>query len=208
MLRLEKARTSEASAGRSPRDCLRPQLHGPREVMSQTFLGNGATRGFRRSAVHDHRVRPRDGALRHARALPESAPDGRARRATSRQLRKCAGVGLPPDLRRKGRDGRNERSVARSVVDKKEQAGHQLLVDAMLAVRHTRDFRRAGVLLEDYLAKYPRGALREEAMALAVEAAAARTDLARRDFWVSAYLKDYPAGCFRAFMEGSRADRK
>ncbi len=101
-----------------------------------------------------------------------------------------------------------ERSVARSVVDAKEQAGHQLLVDAMLALRRDRDFRRAGALLEDYLTKYPRGALREEAIALAVEAAAARTDLARRDFWASVYLHDYPAGRFRGFVEGSRADRK
>ena len=101
-----------------------------------------------------------------------------------------------------------ERSVARSTVDEKEQAGHQLVVDAMLALRRARDFRRAGVLLEDYLTKYPRGALREEAIALAVEAAAARTDLARRDYWASVYLKDYPAGRFRGFVQGSRADRK
>jgi len=101
-----------------------------------------------------------------------------------------------------------DRSVARSVVDEKEQAAHQLLVDAMLALRRARDFRRAGALLEDYLSKYPRGALREEAIALAVEAAAARADLARRDYWASVYLKDYPVGRFRGFVEASRAERK
>jgi len=101
-----------------------------------------------------------------------------------------------------------DKSVARSVVDEKDQAGHQLLVDAMLALRRARDFRRAGVLLEDYLAKYPRGTLREEAIALTVEAAAARTDLARRDYWANVYVKDYPAGRFRAFVEASRADRQ
>jgi hypothetical protein len=100
-----------------------------------------------------------------------------------------------------------ERSVARAAVDAKEQAGHQLVVDAMLALRRARDFRRAGVLLEDYLKKYPRGALREEAIALAVEAAMARTDLARRDYWASVYLQDYPAGRFRGFVDASRADR-
>jgi len=97
-----------------------------------------------------------------------------------------------------------ERSVSRSVVD--EQAAHQLLVDAMLALRRARDFPRAGDLLEQYLTKYPRGALREEAIALAVEAAAARTDFARRDYWASVYLKDYPTGRFRGFVEASRAD--
>jgi hypothetical protein len=97
-----------------------------------------------------------------------------------------------------------DRSVSRSVVD--EEAAHQLLVDAMLALRRARDFQRAGDLLERYLTKYPRGALREEAIALAVEAAAARTDFARRDHWASVYLKDYPAGRFRAFVEASRAD--
>jgi hypothetical protein len=97
-----------------------------------------------------------------------------------------------------------ERSVSRSVVD--EQAAHQLLVDAMLALRRARDFGRAGALLEQYLTKYPRGALREEAIALAVEAAAARTDFARRDYWAAVYLKDYPTGRFRAFVEASRAD--
>ena len=97
-----------------------------------------------------------------------------------------------------------ERSVSRSVVD--EQAAHQLLVDAMLALRRARDFARAGALLEQYLTKYPRGALREEAIALAVEAAAARTDFARRDYWAAVYLKDYPTGRFRAFVDASRAD--
>jgi hypothetical protein len=97
-----------------------------------------------------------------------------------------------------------ERSVSRSVVD--EQAAHQLLVDAMLALRRARDFQRAGALLEQYLTKYPRGALREEAIALAVEAAAARTDFPRRDYWAAVYLKDYPAGRFRGFVEASRAD--
>jgi hypothetical protein len=101
-----------------------------------------------------------------------------------------------------------DKSVARSVVDQKEQAGHQLVVDAMLALRRTQDFRRAGALLEDYLTKYPRGALREEAIALAVEAAAARADLARSDYWASLYLKSYPAGRFRGFVEASRGDRK
>ena len=101
-----------------------------------------------------------------------------------------------------------ERSVARAVADEKEQAAHKLLVDAMFTLRRTRDFERAGVLLEDYLTKYPHAALREEAIALAVEAAAARADLARRDYWASVYVKDYPAGRFRAFIEASRADRK
>jgi hypothetical protein len=101
-----------------------------------------------------------------------------------------------------------ERSVARSLVDEKEQAEHQLVVDAMLALRRARDFQRAGLLLENYLAKNPQGTLREEAIALAVEAAAARTDLARRDHWASVYLKDYPAGRFRKYVEASRADRK
>lgn len=101
-----------------------------------------------------------------------------------------------------------DRSVARSVVDEKDRAGHQLLVDAMLALRRARDFRRAGVLLEDYLGKYPRGALREEAIALTVEAAAARADLGRRDYWASVYVKDYPTGRFRAFVEASRANRQ
>ena len=100
------------------------------------------------------------------------------------------------------------RGTDRSAVDEKEQAAHQLLVDAMLALRRARDFERAGALLENYLTKYPRGALREEAIALAVEAAAARTDLARRDYWASVYLKDYPTGRFRGFVEASRADRK
>jgi hypothetical protein len=101
-----------------------------------------------------------------------------------------------------------ERSVARAVADEKEQAAHKLLVDAMFTLRRTRDFERAGVLLEDYLTKYPHAALREEAIALAVEAAAARADLARRDYWASVYVKDYPAGRFRGFIEASRADRR
>ena len=78
-----------------------------------------------------------------------------------------------------------------------------MLLDAMVALRRDREPQRAGELLERFLNEFPRGALREEALALSVEAALARNDSAGRDRWARAYLQAYPSGRFRDFVEGS-----
>ena len=89
------------------------------------------------------------------------------------------------------------------MTDRSAQSGNQLLLDAMVALRRERDSQRAGELLERFLTEFPRGALREEALALSVEAALARNDGPGRDRWARAYLQAYPSGRFKDFVEGS-----
>jgi outer membrane translocation and assembly module TamA len=74
-----------------------------------------------------------------------------------------------------------------------------LMMQAMQA-RSSGDVARAARLLGEYRAKFPNGELQEEALALSIEAEAARgnpaaTDLART------YLSKFPAGRFRARVE-------
>jgi hypothetical protein len=74
------------------------------------------------------------------------------------------------------------------------------VVRAVDALRNQRDPERASKLLAQYLAAHPRGALAEEAVALSIEAAAARHDPAAADF-ARRYLREYPNGRFRQTAE-------
>jgi hypothetical protein len=73
------------------------------------------------------------------------------------------------------------------------------VLDALVALRRERDPVRAGTLLARYLSAHPRGALREEALVLAIEAADARGDRAAGERLALAYLAEFPAGRFLAF---------
>jgi hypothetical protein len=73
------------------------------------------------------------------------------------------------------------------------------VLDAMIALRHDHDAARAGQMLDHYLATHPRGVLREEALALAIEAATARGDGATGRRLAASYLDVYPHGRFRDF---------
>lgn len=73
------------------------------------------------------------------------------------------------------------------------------VLDAMIALRHDHDAARAGRLLDHYLGAHPHGALREEALALAIEAANARSDTAAARRWAGAYGDAYPNGRFAKF---------
>jgi outer membrane protein assembly factor BamD (BamD/ComL family) len=73
----------------------------------------------------------------------------------------------------------------------------QLLAEAVKTLRNDRDAKRAQALLEGYLRRYPQGVLVEEALALAIEAAAVREDKDAARL-AAEYLKRYPAGRFRA----------
>ena len=78
------------------------------------------------------------------------------------------------------------------------------VVMAVEALRNQRDPGRAAKLLAQYLAAHPRGALVEEAVALSIEAAAARRDPSAAEF-AKRYLRDYPNGRFRQAAETALA---
>jgi hypothetical protein len=75
------------------------------------------------------------------------------------------------------------------------------IMTAVRALRQEHDPARAGALLDDYLRRYPRGALAEEALGLAIEAASARGD-ARAAALARSYLEHYPRG---RFLRAARA---
>lgn len=74
------------------------------------------------------------------------------------------------------------------------------VVAAVEALRKQRDPDRAAKLLAEYLTAHPRGALVEEAVALSIEAAAARHDPAASAF-ARRYLEQFPRGRFRQTAE-------
>jgi len=73
--------------------------------------------------------------------------------------------------------------------------GAALMVEAVQA-RRTGDYGRVRELASEYRSKYPDGALQEEALALSIEAAAARAD-GDASRLASLYLQRYPKGRFR-----------
>lgn len=73
------------------------------------------------------------------------------------------------------------------------------VLDALVALRREHDPVRAGTLLARYLSAHPHGALREEALTLAIEAADARGDRAAGVQLAQTYQGEFPAGRFLPF---------
>lgn len=78
------------------------------------------------------------------------------------------------------------------------------VTEAVRALRKQGDPLRAQLLLDQYLSANPRGALAEDALALAIEAAAARKDPRAADY-ARRYLARFPNGRFRGVAERALA---
>ncbi len=74
------------------------------------------------------------------------------------------------------------------------------VMDAMYALRKERDPARAQALLEEHLREHPHGALAEDALALSIEAAAARHDPKAKEY-ARRYLAKYPQGRFKPLAQ-------
>jgi hypothetical protein len=81
--------------------------------------------------------------------------------------------------------------------------GASLVLSAIEVLRRQHDAARASRMLEAYLGSYPRGSLREEAMALAVEAASVRGDGGESRRLAARYEHAFPAGRFRTALRAS-----
>jgi hypothetical protein len=79
-----------------------------------------------------------------------------------------------------------------------------LVVGAMRALRQEGRPDSAAKQLDEYMRRYPSGALAEEALALSVEAATQRGDAHAREL-ADRYLARYPSGRFRRAAERARA---
>jgi len=73
-----------------------------------------------------------------------------------------------------------------------------LVMSALRALRREHNPLQAGALLQTYLARFPKGVLTEEALALGIEAAVARQDARVATTLSNQYLGRYPAGRFAA----------
>jgi hypothetical protein len=81
------------------------------------------------------------------------------------------------------------------------------VLDALVALRREHDAVRAGTMLGRYLSAHPHGSLREEALALAIEAADARGDRPGAAQLAQLYREEFPAGRFLIFARGHLEDR-
>jgi len=73
------------------------------------------------------------------------------------------------------------------------------VLDALVALRREHDPARAGTMRARYLSAHRHGALREEALALAMEAADARGDRPAARQIAQVYQCEFPAGRFLIF---------
>jgi hypothetical protein len=163
-------------------------------------------------AVITHRwIAPR---LNHA-AEP-AAPNARApRRPAAPRAEKVSAPEVAIPVEASTADARPARSSPRPAAKKIASAAPTVasvarerseVLDALIALRREHDAVRAGTLLARYLSAHPHGALREEALVLAIEAADARGDRAAGDQLARAYQDEFPAGRFSAFAR-SHTDR-
>jgi len=95
-------------------------------------------------------------------------------------------------------DARAETHPTRHVVAPAPEARTEVL-DALVALRRDRDADRAAVLLDRYLGANRHGALREEALVLAIEAADIRKDAVEAHRLARLYALEFPAGRFGQF---------
>jgi hypothetical protein len=131
------------------------------------------------------------------------------RPAKSRAVRKAADNSVDAILDEAPAPVVRHRAKAKAVAIVPRTAGttpqeRTQVLDALVALRRDRDPHRAGVLLERYLLDHPRGALREEALVLATEAADARGDHAQAQRFARSYQSEYPQGRFHQFAAQHR----
>ncbi len=108
---------------------------------------------------------------------------------------------------------RNARNNARGTAKASEQAKPpepgkpseqvKLVFDSMRALRRDGQPERAARLLDEYLRRYPGGALAEEALALSIEAASMLGEPRAKDL-ANRYLARYPNGQFQKAAERAR----
>jgi hypothetical protein len=99
-------------------------------------------------------------------------------------------------------DGIAPTGQARSSVGRVKRRGEDptLVLEAIRSLRTDGDPARASTLLTDYLRSEPTGVLVEDALALSVEAAVARTDREQTVAFAHQYVARFPSGRYSAFV--------
>lgn len=151
-------------------------------------------------SIETHGAQPPSGSRAlGARALPPAHVEAPAIEAPVELA--AEGAAEPPARKVPARTGARKPTVAAVTAAAVARERTEVL-DALVALRREHDPVRAGTLLARYLSAHPRGALREEALVLAIEAADARGDRATGEQLAHAYQGEFPAGRFLAFARG------
>jgi hypothetical protein len=116
-----------------------------------------------------------------------------------------AGAVAEDELPRVASPGRRVRAAksAKVVADGTWDDGAAIVLSAIEILRRQHDAARAGQLLDEYLRSHPQGALREDAMALAAEAASARGDQRESRRLAAQYEHAFPDGRFRQALQAA-----
>jgi hypothetical protein len=104
-----------------------------------------------------------------------------------------------PEIDTKAQPASKERVRATSKPSENPEDAAAVL-DAIRALRKERDPARAERLLGEYMKSNPNGVLSEDALALSIEAAAAKRDPRAADY-ARRYLSRYPQGKYRAVAQ-------
>jgi hypothetical protein len=172
-------------------------------ALGVAVVASAATAG---AAIGGRWIAPRMDAKTVAAAERAEAPSHH-RRGASRRVAEASeavaietpapvaetAVGAPPptDARTSSRPVRHGAASAAE--------GRTEVLDALVALRRDHDADRAAGLLGRYLGANRHGALREEALALAIEAADSRGNAAEARRLARLYLIDFPTGRFGQF---------
>ena len=168
------------------------RVRGPTVAVALLCVGTaGATVGYgwTQSSSEHHAVQPTEAVPAPVPAATDSKP---------KQKPDQAAVVDPPrreEARAPARAPAHRSRVSEKLRPPGEDPGPVL--DAIRALRKSRDPERAQKLLDGYLNSNPRGALSEDALGLAIEAAAARGDPRAADY-ARRYLARFPNGRFRS----------
>jgi hypothetical protein len=145
--------------------------------------------------------RPRGATARRIADAVEGAPDTTAPPAVAASVaRPSDPVGPARTAPSRSASASLSRRAASSAASTPSSARTEVL-DALIALRRDHDAERAAQLLDHYLGTNRRGALREEALVLAIEAADARHDEIQARGFAHAYQLEFPAGRFAAFAQ-------
>jgi hypothetical protein len=172
-------------------------------VLGVAVVASAATAG---AAIGGHWIAPRIDRTIVASAAARADLTPRHHRGA---IRRVADLGETPaieapvpaeDLAPPAREVHaSSHSVRHSAAPAPIAEGRTEVLDALVALRHDHDADRAAGLLDRYLSANRHGALREEALALAIEAADARGNTAEAQRLARLYLAEFSGGRFGEF---------
>jgi hypothetical protein len=169
-------------------------LQRPAGEPANQIAGPMADQASEASAAQSGGASPPAVALPGAPAPSHPVPAGTMRRRSTGAVNLAAKPAEAAAAETLGPAAETASGDARMAAAPSEEAA--MVLAALRALRRGHDPVKAGALLDQYLARFPRGMLVEEALALGMEAARDRKDAAAATGLAVRYKQLYPAGRF------------